>query len=173
MRNFLNTSDIARLSGYSRAQVWNWWKAGLIPARNINTRGKRLRFIDSPEIRLWCEIRLTRLNPNELKLAVIEAAVLDIILRDCSGDLERVIVPEILRQLRDSKDPDQLLKKWERAMAERRPDDLPHVDLAYAGRDAFAEICRQLRDSKNRDQLLKEWGWAIVDRSPDDLPRVL
>jgi hypothetical protein len=110
---------------------------------------------------------------NDGALAVIEGTVLEIIWRDYSADLmDRVILPEILRQLRDSKDPDQLLKKWERAIVDRRPDDLPRVDLAYAGGDVFAEIYRQLRDSENPEQLLKKWGRAIVDRRPDDLPRV-
>jgi hypothetical protein len=127
MRNYLTISDIARHCRYSNAQVWNWWKAGLIPARNANARGKHIRFVDSPALRAWCEMRRSRPNPNELKLAVIECAVLDIILRDYSGDLDRVILPQICRQLLESEDPDQLLKKWARAIVHQRPDDLPHV----------------------------------------------
>ena len=117
-------------------------------------------------------MRRSRPNPNELKLAVIECAVLDIILRDYSGDLDRVILPQICRQLLESEDPDQLLKKWARAFVDQCPDDLPRVGLAYAGRDTFAEMKRQLRESEDPDQLLKKWARAIVHQRPDDLPHV-
>src|SRR5438477_82149 len=67
MRKFLTTSDIARLCGRTRAQVWNWAKAGLIEAqtgaRRVNGSGKQIRYIDSPELREWCEAKRNREDP--------------------------------------------------------------------------------------------------------------
>jgi len=53
----------------------------------------------------------------------------------CHDDLPRIglayagrdVFAEIKRQLRDSKNPNQLLTKWARAIVHQRPDDLPHV----------------------------------------------
>src|SRR6266542_201794 len=105
MRNFLTTNDIARLCAYSRAQVWNWWKAGLIPWRNANPRGKQIRFIDSPEIRFWCDVKRKR-SHVEVHNAFIEGIVRAVIARDYRADPARFIVRDIDRQLRESEDPD-------------------------------------------------------------------
>lgn len=127
MRNFLTPSDIARLTNYSRAQVWNWWKAGLIPARNVNARGKHIRFIDSPELTMWCEIK--RRRDDYWIIELIQAIVACVMLRDRGADAPKRgdVVAEIFRQLLDSKKPDQLFKKWTRALRDQRFDDLPHV----------------------------------------------
>jgi predicted DNA-binding transcriptional regulator AlpA len=169
MRNFLTTRDIARLSGYSRAQIWNLAKAGEIPGQRVKYRGKRIRYIDSPRIRAWCET--ARSDPSERIKTVIHATVLEVIVRD--GLLEKNILREVCRQLAESEDPDQLLKKWKRAIVEGRLEDLPHLDRAHLGLHVATEIFRQLRDSSDPVQLLKKWERAIVDRRPEDLPRAL
>ena len=127
MRNFLTTSDIGRLSGCSRAQVLNLWKAGLIPARNANAGGKQLRFIDSPELRMWCELK--RKGGGYWILELLKTLVECIMLRDRGKDVapRSDVFAEMLRQLVDSKDPKQLLLKWSRALADDRFEDLPHV----------------------------------------------
>jgi hypothetical protein len=173
VRNFLTTSDIARLSGYTRAQVWNWAKAGLIPARRVNRHGKHHRYIDSPEIRGWCEAKLSRGGGIYELVGVIAGIALEILCRDCPTDLaDKLILAEIDRQLCEAKDPDQLLKKWAQALADGCRDDLPRINLASACSDISAELWRLLLESKDPGQLLKKWGQAIVDHRPDDLPRV-
>jgi hypothetical protein len=127
MRNFLSTSDIAQLSGYSRAQVLNWWRAGLIPARNANAGGKQLRFIDSSALRLWCELK--RKGTDYWILEVIKTVIECIVLRDRGADAipRSDVLAEMLRELVDSKNPKQLLLDWARALADGRFGNLPHV----------------------------------------------
>src|SRR5262245_18404518 len=126
MRNFLTTSDIARLSGRSRAQVLNWWKAGLIPARNLNVSGKHLRFSDSAELRGWCEAR--QWNQNEWLTGVVVATRDEIVARDYR---EELIIQELRRELRSqlsgSDDPDKLVEKWEQETAEQCIDKLRRI----------------------------------------------
>jgi predicted DNA-binding transcriptional regulator AlpA len=155
MRNFLTTKDISRLSGYSRAEIWNRAKAGEIPGERVKYSGKRLRFIDSPEIRSWCEER--RFGLIALEWSVIEGTVLAVIERD----------------YRDNPDNDQLLKKWERAMRAGKREDLPRIDLSRLGSDILGEILRQLVDSKNPKQLLRKWARALLDGRFEDLPHAL
>ena len=168
MRNFLTTKDIARLSGYSRAQIWNRAKAGEIPGERVKYSGNRLRFIDSPEIRSWCEER--RLGLIALEWSVIEGTVLAVIERDYRANPDKIIFQEICRQLGESEDPDQSLRKWERAMREGSGENLPRIDLARLGSDILSEILRQLLDSKNPKQLLTKWAQALVDGRFEDLP---
>jgi len=171
MRNFLTTKDIARLSGYSRAQIWNKAKAGKIRGRRVKHSGKRVRFIDSPEIRSWCKD--SRLTLIALEWSVIENTVLVVIERDYRANPDKIVLQEIDRQLGESDDPDQLLKKWERAMRDGNRQDLPRIDLARLGSDILGEILRQLLDSKNPKQLLRQWGRAVIDGHVEDLPQVL
>jgi hypothetical protein len=175
MRNFLTTRDIARLSNHSRAQVWNWWKDGLIPARNLNVSGKHLRFSDSPELRGWCEAR--RWNQNEWVMAVVEATRDEIVARAYG---EELIIQELRRELRSelsgSDDPDKLVEKWEQETAEQCLDKLRRVARLAWERlrlEAIQEIARQLLDSTAPMQLLLKWLRAIAEQRPDDLPRVL
>jgi hypothetical protein len=174
MRNFLTTSDIARLSGRGRAQVLNWWKAGLIPARNLNVSGKHLRFSDSPELRDWCEAR--RWNQNEWFMAVVKATRDAIVARNYG---EELIIQELRRELRSqlsgSDDPDKLLEKWEQETAEQCLDKLRRVARVASELlriEATQEIARQLLDSTAPIQLLLKWLRAIAEQRPDDLPRV-
>jgi len=167
-RNFLTIRGIARRYHCNPALLRKAWKAGLIPWPNANPSGKQPRFVDSPEIGAFC--KGLQSDPN--LIAIIEGTVLEIIRRDYFPDLvDKMIIPEMYRQLSESNDPDQLLKKWERARVEGRPKDLPHISLAHLGSEALAEMLRQLLDSKDPGQLLKKWGRAIVDRRPGDLPR--
>jgi DNA primase len=173
-RKFLTTSDVARLSRRSRAQVFNWWKAGLIPARNLNVSGKHLRFSDSPELRDWCEAR--RWNQDEWFMAVVEATREAIVARDYG---EELIIQELRRELRSqlsgSDDPDKLVEKWEQETAEQRRDKLRSVARVAWERlriEETQEIARQLLDSTAPIQLLLKWLRAIADQRPDDLPRV-
>jgi hypothetical protein len=175
MRNFLTTSDIARLSGCSRAHILNGWKAGLIPARNLNVSGKHLRLSDSPELRGWCEAR--RWNQDEWLMAAVEDTRDGIIARDYG---EELIVEELRRELRrqlsGSDDPDKLIKKWEHETAEQRLDRLRRVPRIARERlriEALEEIARQLLDSTAPIQLLLKWLRAITEQRRDDLPRVL
>jgi len=126
-RKFLTTSDVARLSGHSRAQVLTWWKAGLIPAQNANAGGKQLRFIDSPELRMWGELKRKRGDYWILELlkTIVDCVVLRDRRRDAAPPSD--ILAEILRQLVASKNPKQLLTKWARALVDGRFDDLPRV----------------------------------------------
>jgi hypothetical protein len=98
---------------------------------------------------------------------VVEAS-----LRDYRTDPEGMIIGQICRQLDESEDLDQLLKKWERAVIDRRSEDLPRVDLARHGTEVAREICRQLSESKNPKQFLRKWARALVDGRLDDLPLV-
>jgi len=174
MRNFLTTSDIARLSGRSRAQVLNWWKAGLIPARNLNVSGKHLRFSDSPQLRGWCESR--RWNQDDWLIAVVKATRDEIVARDYG---EELIIQELRRELRSqlsgSDDPDKLVEKWEQETAEQCIDNLRRVARVARERlriEAIQEIARQLHDSTAPIQLLLKWQRAIAEQRPDDLPCV-
>jgi predicted DNA-binding transcriptional regulator AlpA len=171
MRNFLTTKDISRLSGYSRAQIWNRAKAGEIPGERVKYSGKRLRFIDSPEIRSWCEER--RFGLIALEWSVIEGTVLAVIERDYRDNPDKIVFQEIQRRLAESDDPDQLLKKWERAMRAGKREDLPRIDLSRLGSDILGEILRQLVDSKNPKQLLRKWARALLDGRFEDLPHAL
>jgi hypothetical protein len=131
MHKFLSTKDIARLSGCSSAQVLNWWKAGLIPARNANAGGKQLRLIDSPELQMWCAVKSKRLTGDELMLECIKAIIAGVTRREFDRGADPPqpsdVVGEVFRQLNDSDDPVQLFKKWARAVWEQRFEDLPHV----------------------------------------------
>jgi hypothetical protein len=171
MRNFLTTCDIARLSHRGRAQISSLAKAGKIPGRRSNRR-KPHRFIESPEIRMWCGVKRNRLSRRETGLIFIEGILRAVIARDYRADPDRFILREICRQLRESEDPDRLVKKWERARVARHPEDLPRIDLAHAGSHILVEIRRQLLDSKNPEQLLKKWARALWDQRFEDLPHV-
>lgn len=175
MRNFLTTKDIARLSGYSRAQIWNRAKAGEIPGERVKYSGKRVRFIDSPELRGWCEAR--RRNQNEWLMAVVEATRDEIVARDYG---EELIIQELRRELRSqlsgSDDPDKLVEKWEKETAEQCLDKLRRVARVAWERlriEATQEIARQLLDSTAPIQLLLKWLRAIAEQRSDELPRVL
>jgi len=170
MRNFLTTKDIARLSGYSRAQIWNKAKAGKIPGEQVKHCGKRVRFIDSPEVRAWCEYG--RRGINHLVWRIIQATVLGVIERDYRANPDRFIVQEIFRQLDESDDADQLLEKWKRAKRDSNREDGPHVDLAHIGSEILGEILRQLVDSEDPKELLTKWARALADGRFEDLPRV-
>jgi hypothetical protein len=133
---------------------------------------------------MWCEVKRRRLSADELAPLVVEAIVRAVIARDYLADpekFEKFFLREICAQLDDSKDPDQLLKKWEQAIVHRRPEDLPHVDLARLGGEVVAEIGsevvaemrRQLVDSKNPEKLIKKWGRAVWDQRFEDLPHVM
>src|SRR5437870_5613876 len=117
MRNFLTMKDLVRLSGCSRAEIVNWWKAGLIPAQHANPSGKHLRLVDSPELRIWCEVKKRRLSYEELFLEFLRAVVRAVSARDREADVpsRSDIVGEIFRQLLDSKNPGRLIKKWGQA----------------------------------------------------------
>ena len=174
MRNFLTTSDIARLSGRSRAQVLNWWKADLIPARNLNVSGKHLRFSDSPKLRDWCEAR--RWNQDDWFMAVVEVTRDAIVARDYG---EELIIQELRRELRSqlsgSDDPDKLVEKWEQETAEQWLDKLRRVARVaweLLRIEATQEIARQLLDSTAPIQLLLKWLRAIAEQRRDELPRV-
>jgi hypothetical protein len=127
MRNFLTTSDIARMAGRSPAQILKRWKAGLIPARNVNTCGKQLRLIDSPELRMWCEME--RRGRDYWLLELIKTITTCIMLRDRGADAPNRgdVTAEIIRQLLDSKNPAKLIEKWARALRDQRLNDLPQV----------------------------------------------
>ena len=168
MRNFLTTKDIAELSGYSRCQIWKLAKANKIPGQRGKYCGARIRYIDSPVLRAWCQA--PRWNTDEWLKTILEATVHEVIARDYLPNLDSLFRQELRRQLRESDDPDLLLKKWRRAMVERRPEDLPRIDSRRLFIWVLGEIVRQLVDSKNLKQLLKKWGRAIVDRRPEDLP---
>lgn|SRR5262249_12514548 len=170
MRNFLTTCDIARLTRYSRAQIWNLAKLDKIPGKRVEYCGRRLRYIDSPEIRMWCEVKRRRMSDNELAFVFVDALVRAVIERDYRADPEKFIVREISAQLDASKDPDQLLKKWERALADRRPKDLPHVHLARVGSEVLTEVRKQLLDSKNPEGLIKKWARELWNQRFEDLP---
>ena len=174
MRNFLTTSDIARLSGRSRAQVLNWWKAGLIPARNLNVSGKHLRFSDSPELRGWCEAR--QWNQDKWLMAAVVAARDQIVVRDYGEELiMQELQQELRSQLSGSDDPDKSIKKWEQETAEQRLDRVRRVARVAWERlriEATQEIAWQLFDSTAPIQLLLKWLRAIAEQRPDELPRV-
>ena len=170
MRNFLTTKDIARLSGYSRAQIWNKAKAGKIPGEQVKYCGKRVRFIDSPEIRAWCEY--SRLGVDRLILRIIQGTVLGVIEHDYRANPDRFIVQEICRKLDESDDPDQLLEKWKRAKRDSNREDGPRLDLAHIGSGILGEILRQLIDSEDPKELLTKWARALADGRFEDLPRV-
>jgi len=174
MRNFLTTKDIAELSGYRRAQIWNWAKAGKIPGQRVKHSARRVRFVDSPEIREWCNRR--RGGLDAWMWTVIEATVLAVVARDCSANpekIEKIIAQETQRQLDESDDPDRLLKKWELAMKDGNPENLPPVDLLRVmGSDILAEMMRQLVDSEHPGRLLTRWQRACADQRCDDLPYI-
>jgi hypothetical protein len=172
MRNFLTTCDIARLTRYSRAQIWNLAKLDKIPGRRVKYSRKRYRYVDSTEIRMWCEVKRRQPSDDELAVAFIEALVRAVIARDYRADPEKFIFREICAQLDASKDPQQLLEKWERAMVDRRPKGLPHVDLARLGSEVVVEIRRHLLDSKNPEELIEKWARAVWDQRFEDLPHV-
>ena len=169
MRKWLSTIDIARLADRTRAYVWSRAKAGQIPGQRAKTGGKHIRYLDEPEIRAWCNTERDRIKQPELWLDIIEATVRAIRERD----LDKIVVWEIARQRRDSKDPDQLEKKWRRWMADQRPEDRPRINLARAARHIFAELWRQLDDSKDPVQLVRKWQRALVDGRFNHLPHVL
>lgn len=112
-----------------------------------------------------------RLRRLEVGREFIPAIVNALIERDYRADPDRFILREICRQLRESEDPDRLLKKWERARVDQHPENLPRIDLAHVGSDILAEI-RRLLDSKNPEQLLKKWARALWDQRFDDLPHI-
>src|SRR5262245_43037684 len=122
MRKFLTTNDIARLARRSRAQIWSLAKLDRIPGQRVKYCGRRFRYLDSPEIRLLCEIKRRRLNDNELALLAIEGLVRAVIERDYLADFEKFkkfMLREFRAQLRESTDPEQLVEKWKRAIAHR------------------------------------------------------
>ena len=168
MRKWLSTMDIARLAGRTRACIWSRAKAGRIPGQRVKYRGKHIRYLDEPEIRAWCKTERSRVNQIELCLDIIQLTLLEI----RSRDLYKMILWEMARQLRASKDPDQLEKKWQRWVVDRRPEDPPPINLAHASRYIFAEIMTQFNDSKDPVQLLRKWQRALVDEHPEDLPQV-
>jgi len=167
MRNWLSTNDIARLARRTRAHICEKVKGGTLPGKRVN-RDKPYRVKDEPEIRAWCKTEADRKNQAELCADVIEFTVRAIRERD----LDKIIRWEIARQLLDSDDPDRLVKKWERAVADR-PDDLPRVDMARAARHIFVAIWEQLTDSDNEVELLRKWQRALIDEHPEELPRVI
>jgi predicted DNA-binding transcriptional regulator AlpA len=167
MRKWLSTIDIARLARRSRAQIYNRAKAGKIPGKRAN-RGRPFRYIDEPEIRAWCRTERDRVNQLELWFDIIELTVRAVRERD----LEKMIRWEVRKQLRESKDPEQLFEKWQRWMVHRRPEDPPPVSLGRASRYIFAEIWKQFTDSEDPVQLLRKWQQALADRHPEDLPAV-
>src|SRR5438132_8530846 len=112
MRKYLTTGDIARLSGYSRAQIRNRAKAGKIPGQRANRR-KPDRYLDSPAIRAWC--KTARSSAERQILDTVAAVVLEILAREGGSYLESLIIREISKQLEESKDPDELLKRWSEA----------------------------------------------------------
>jgi hypothetical protein len=168
MRNWLSTRDIERLARRSHAYICQKAKAGKIPGKRAN-RGRPFRYIDEPEIRAWCRTERYRVNQLELWLDVIEATVHAVRERD----LEKMIRWEVRRQLRESKDPEQLFEKWQRWRVHRRAEDPPPVTLGRATRYIFAEVWRQFIDSKDPVQLLRKWQRALGERRPEDLPHVL
>jgi hypothetical protein len=177
MRKFLSTIGIARLSGYSRAQIWNKARSGQIPAQRVKCE-KRYRYIDEPVIRAWC--KRPRWDEDERFCDIIKATRNEIMLRDYLPHLEGLIHQELRsqmrRQLHESDDPDELLKKWKRATSQEWVDYLGcagRVLLARLSNDVVEEIARRLLDSKDPGQLLKNWAQAIAERRPQDLPRVL
>ena len=99
---------------------------------------------------------------------VIELTVLAVRERD----LDKIIRWEMRRQVRESKDPDQLGKKWKRASVTRRSDDLPRFNLARAARHIFAEIWGELDQSKDPVQLVRKWQQALVSGHLEDLPHI-
>jgi hypothetical protein len=131
MRNYLTTNDLARLSGYTRAQICNWAKAGKIPGKRVLGPGKRYRFVDPDVTRMWAEVKSKRLSVDELMLECIKAIVSGVIQRERDRGADPPepsdVVGEVFRQLNDSNDPVQLFKKWARAVWEQRFEDLPHV----------------------------------------------
>lgn len=57
MKPFLSVPDLAKLAGYTRAQMCNFAAAGTIPAARINRPGgKHYRYPDTPELRAWCAL---------------------------------------------------------------------------------------------------------------------
>ena len=166
MRKWLSTIDIARLARRSRTHIYNKAKAGKISGKRAS-RGKPFRYIDEPQIRAWCRTERYRVNQVELCLDIIEATVGAVRQRD----LDKMIRWEISRQHRESKDPDQLVRKWQRWMVHQRPEDRP-LALGRATRYIFAEIYGQFTESKDPVLLLRKWQRALVDGHPEDLPRV-
>jgi hypothetical protein len=136
----------------------------------IKYSGRRVRFIDSPEIQSWC--KESRFGLTALEWSVIEGTVLAVVERDYRANPDKIMIREIYRQLGESEDPDQLLKEWERAMRDGDRENLPRISLARLGRDILGEILRQLSESKNPKQLLTKRARALVDGRIDDLPRI-
>jgi hypothetical protein len=168
MRKWLSTLDIARLADRTRAYVWSKAKAGQIPGQRAKNRGKRIRYLDGPEIRAWYKTERDRVNQIELWLDIIELTVHAVRERD----LDKIMRWEMRRQIRESKDPDQLVKKWQRASVRRCSEDLPRFNLARAARHIFAEVWRQLDESKDPVQLVRKWQRALVSGHLEDLPHV-
>jgi predicted DNA-binding transcriptional regulator AlpA len=131
MRNYLTTKDLARLSGYTHAQICNWAKAGKIPGKRVLGPRKRCRFVDSDVLRMWAEVKSKRLSADELIVECFKAIVSGVIQRERErgGDPPEPsdIVGEVFRQLNDSNNPVQLFEKWARAVWEQRFEDLPQV----------------------------------------------
>jgi len=169
MRKWLSTMDIARLAHRTRAYVWSQAKAGRIPGQRTKNGGKHIRYLDGTEIRAWCKTERDRVNQTELWLDIIELTIHAVRERD----LDKIIRWEMRRQVRESKDPDQLVKKWQRASVRRRSEDLPRFNQARAVRHIIAEVWTQLDESKDPVQLLRKWQRALVEGRSEDLPRVI
>lgn len=170
MRNYLTTSDIARLSDHTPAQVrnWDWHRAGSILRQQASRSGKQMRFVDEPIVRALCEVKRRREDPVATFIRLIGTIVLATVARD----LTTFIRAEILEQLRESEHPSELLKKWERAIVDGHAKDFPRIEVTHARSEVLAEIFRQLVDSQDPEQLFRKWLRAVVDQRPDDLPRV-
>jgi hypothetical protein len=151
-------------------------RRGKIPGQRIKCE-KRYRYIDEPVIRAWCE--RPRWDEDQRFCDIIKATRNEIMLRDYLPHLEGLIHQELRSQMRrqvnESDDPDELLKKWKRATVQERGDYFRRagrVLLARLSNDVMKELARQLLDSKDPGQLLKNWAQAIAGRRPEDLPRV-
>jgi hypothetical protein len=131
---------------------------GAIPGQRVKCE-KRYRYIDEPVIRAWC--KRPRWDEDERFCEIIKATWNEILLRDYLPHLESLhqeLRSQIRRQLSDSDDPDELIKKWMSATSQECGDYLrraARVLLARLSNDVIAEIARQLLDSKDPGQLLK------------------